>query len=288
MVADNKAVRDDVLAYYAMPGRMTSPGPWATALDPLPTEISSLVKVVQGVMLHIFWASQYGVRLTDERKAEVALRRFDRQLARIFELDPRPLVQPRPHEQKLVGNCRDHSVMMAAFLRHRGIPARARCGFGTYFIPGHYEDHWVCEYWNAHQGRWVLVDAQLDDLMVGAMKPDFDPLDVPRDRFIVGGKAWELCRKGAANPDDFGIFDMYGLWFVRGNLIRDFLAFSKVEILPWDGGFGYLSRGGPGMTAADGDYDVMDRIAAMTLADDVDTIRALCASDPGFAIPAEW
>ena len=67
--------------------------------------------------------------------------------------------------------------------------------------------------------RIEASDAQLDDLMLDVLKPDFDPLDVPRDRFIVGGKAWQLCRCGQADPDAFGIFDMHGLGFVRGDLL---------------------------------------------------------------------
>ena len=54
---------------------------------------------------------------------------------------------------------RDFTV---AFLRAAGVPARARCGFGAYFRPGWFEDHWVVEYWNATAARWQLVDAQLD------------------------------------------------------------------------------------------------------------------------------
>jgi hypothetical protein len=30
-----------------------------------------------------------------------------------------------------------------------------------------------------------------------------------------------LCRSGQPDPDTFGIFDMHGLWFVRGNFVRD-------------------------------------------------------------------
>jgi hypothetical protein len=144
---------NDSLTYYARPGPITHPGPYAPLLDALPTELPALVKALQGVMLHIFWAQSYGVSLTDERKAEVNLRRVDRQLSRIVELDDRPLTEGRPHERKLVGNCRDFSVLLTAILRHRGVPTRARCGFGTYFTPGRYEDHWVCEVWNAGQKR---------------------------------------------------------------------------------------------------------------------------------------
>lgn len=277
---------NDVLAYYTQPGPMTDPGPYAHLFDGLPTDIPSLVKTLQGVMVHIFWAEQYGLQLTDERKAEVNLRYVDKQLARIMELDDRPLTEARPNERKLVGNCRDFSVMLTAILRHQGIPARARCGFGTYFTPGHYEDHWSCEYWNAEQARWILVDAQLDKLMRDALKPDFDPLDTPRDRFIVGGDAWQLCRSGQANPDDFGIFEWHGIEFVRGDLLRDFLAFSRVEILPWDGGWGYLIELAP--EQVEPIYALMDRVAALTLADDFAAIRALYEEDAGFHPPAEW
>jgi hypothetical protein len=281
------------LTYYAQPGPVTNPGQHASLLDALPTELPTLVKALQGVMVHIFWAESYGLSLTDERKAEVNLRRVDRQLARIVELDDRPLDQARPHERKLVGNCRDFSVLLAAILRYQGVPARARCGFGTYFEAGRYIDHWACEYWNAAQSRWVLVDAQLDDRMLDVLKPDFDPLDTPRDRFIVGGKAWQLCRSGAADPDDFGIFDMHGIEFVRGDLLRDFLAFSKVEILPWDGGWGYVAALEPEQVAPV--YALMDRVAGLIQAadasaadDDWAAIRTLYEQDAGFHPPEDW
>ncbi len=277
---------NDMLTYYTQPGPMTDPGPYAHLFDGLPTDIPALVKTLQGVMVHIFWAGSYGLELTDERKAEVNLRTVEKQLARILELDDRPLTEARPHERKLVGNCRDFSVMMTAILRRQGVPARARCGFGTYFIPGHYEDHWVVEYWNTEQARWVLVDAQLDALMQEALKLDFDPLDTPRNRFIVGGDAWQMCRRGEANPDDFGIFEWHGIEFVRGDLLRDFLAFSKVEILPWDGGWGYLVELAP--EQIEPTYALMDRVAALTLADDFAAVRALYEEDAGFHPPVEW
>jgi hypothetical protein len=31
--------------------------------------------------------------------------------------------------------------MLTSILRYQGIPARTRCGFGKYFLPGHFEDH---------------------------------------------------------------------------------------------------------------------------------------------------
>jgi hypothetical protein len=52
---------------------------------------------------------------------------------------------------------------------------------------------------------------------------------------VIAGDAWARCRAGDADPSAFGIFDMRGLWFIAGNLMRDFAALSNMEMLPRDG-----------------------------------------------------
>jgi hypothetical protein len=274
--------QETILVFYLTPGPVTGLGIHAPLAAALPADIAGIRDVVQGLLLHVFWAERYGVRLTDERKAEVNLRRVDRQLARLLELDPSPLPRARPVERRLVGNCRDFSTLMAGLLRARGIPARARCGFGTYFRPERYEDHWTCECWDADAGRWRLVDAQLDAFQRETLRVDFDPLDVPRNRFLCGGAAWLACRSGSADPERFGIHDLHGLWFVRGDLVRDFMALNKVELLPWDHGWGHL--GGEDEAT----YPLMDRIARLAEAPDesFEEIRSLFAADTGFSPPA--
>lgn len=271
-------------SYYTHHGLMTDPGDYSTCFDGLPTDIQGLVKVVQGVMIHIFWAERYGLKLPDERQAEVQLRAMPQKMKRLLELDNRPLMVARLLERKLVGNCRDHTVMLCSILQHQGIPARARAGFGAYFMPNHYEDHWVAEYWNADQGRWILVDAQLDAFQREKLQIAFDPLDVPRDQFITGGKAWLMCREQGTNPHDFGIFDMHGWAFVRGNLIRDFLALNQVEILPWDGWGGMEETD---EAAATKDVAWMDDLARLTLAGDeaFPAIRAAYENDTRLRVP---
>ncbi len=270
--------------YYTRHGLMTDPGEYTPCLDGLPTDIQGLVKVVQGVMIHIFWAERYGLKLPDERQAEVQLRAMPQKMKRLLELDNRPLMVARPLERKLVGNCRDHTVMLCSLLQHQGVPARARAGFGAYFMPNHYEDHWVAEYWNASQRRWILVDAQLDAFQREKLNIAFDPLDVPRDQFITGGKAWLMCREQGANPHDFGIFDMHGWAFVRGNLIRDFLALNKIELLPWDGWGGMEETD---EDAATKDVAWMDDLAYLTLAGDeaFAAVRAAYEEDARLRVP---
>ena len=50
-----------LLDYYARPGLMTNPGEHAGLFDGLPAAIPALCQVVQGLLLHIFWAERHGI-----------------------------------------------------------------------------------------------------------------------------------------------------------------------------------------------------------------------------------
>lgn len=275
------------LEYYSSPGLMTDPEEHIALFDHLPTEIPALCRIVQDNLIHIFWAERYGVILTEEKKQEVQIRSVALKLARIREIDDSPLTVKRPLDKRLVGNCRDFSVLLCAILRHQGVPARARCGFGTYFEPDHNEDHWVCEYWREDEQRWVIVDAQLDSLQCENLNIDFDPTDMPPGQFLPAGKAWQLCRDGQADPERFGIFDMHGMWFIRGNAVRDLLALNKVEILPWDG-WGLIAKDEGIITSED--MAILDRIAELTLSGNraFSEIRSIYKNDDRLHMPPDW
>ena len=272
-------------SYFSSPAPMSDFGDFAPLVTQLPTELPELVKVVQGLMVHVFWAKRYGLELDDTRQAEVQIRPLRHKLTRLLELDPAPLNQPRPLERKLVGNCRDFTLMLISFLRAQGRPARARCGFGTYFVPGHYEDHWVAEVWV--DGAWRQVDAQLDVMQCEVLGINFDTLNLPAGAFVTGGQAWQLCRTGGANPADFGIFDMHGWNFIAGDLIRDALSLRKFEILPWDfwEGMGASLEDNP----PTGVLERVDRLAACTAAFDANP-EALWAEldNNGWMPPESW
>ncbi|MDD5556671.1 MAG: transglutaminase-like domain-containing protein [bacterium] len=271
--------------FYRTQGPVTDPGRHAGLYAGLPRDVRGLCGVVQGVMLHVFWADRYGVTLPEERKREVNLRTVERMLARIAELDPRPLTARREPLKRLVGNCRDHAVLLCSMLRHAGIPARARCGFATYFTPGRHEDHWVVEHWDGPRGRWVRVDPQLDEVQVKALGIAFDPFDLPPGTFVPAGEAWRRCRAGTLDPDRCGIFDMHGLWFVRGNLVRDVMALNGLELLPWDWN-ALMSR--EREPTAD-EYRLLDRAAEATAGEvPFAEVRALHASEPALRMPPGW
>jgi hypothetical protein len=254
--------------YFKHHGIMTATGVHAAELDALPTDIAGLCEVIQGVLIHRDIAPfLYGVTLSGAKGDDAHIRRIAEMLTRIHALDSRRLTVAREPGHRLAGVCRHFATMLTAFLREQGIAARARCGFAVYFTPGKFEDHWVCEYWDVRQARWILVDPQLDAVQRNAFHLDFDPLDVPRDRFVVAGDGWQMCRSGRAESDRFGLshIGLRGLWFVAGNVLRDLAGLNRMEMLPWDV-WGLMPK--PDEELSGDTRALFDRVAALTLAGD--------------------
>jgi hypothetical protein len=269
------------LDFYRQPIDFSDPNGHADLFGDLPRGPAATARLVQGLLLHEHIAPAYGVSLDDRRPAAAHIRPVAGMLESLAAHDPRPLNEARSPNERQVGVCRHFTLLQVSMLRSQGLPARARCGFGAYFEPGKFLDHWVTEYWNEEQDRWVMVDAQMDPRQRELFKLAFDPLDMPRGQFRVAGEAWALCRAGKADPQAFGILDMHGLWFIASNVIRDLAALNNREMLPWDG------WGAMVMDDSTIDTDLIDRIAALTREPDIhfDELRA-AYRDPRLAVPA--
>lgn len=271
--------------FYAAQGQISDPGIYASCLDNLAPDLAELVKQVQGLMLHVHWLKNYGVNLNRVRKEEQQIRTTRDRLQKILALNDAPLTEKRPVLKRTVGTCRDFSLLLCSILRHRGIPARTRVGFGTYFTEGRFEDHWVCEYWQDVDRRWVLVDPQLDEVQIEALGIDFDPLELPPGKFITGGQAWIQVRNNAADPYLFGIFNLSGFNFIKGNMIRDFLALNKIETLPWDN-FGLIADKFQDMKPTE--KRLTDKLAKISTGTDQDFVllRAVYIAHQGQLLPS--
>lgn len=238
------------------------------ALSGLPADPVALCALVPGLVVHPLATD--GLGLARERFAESQLRSAASIIARLLELDPAPLAVRREPAQRVVGTCRNFVVLSCALLRWRGIPVRARCGFGMYFQAGLGLDHWITEYWSGQQERWVRVDTQhLENDFVAA------PADLRPGEFLTGGEAWSAVRAGTADGRKFGVVgtENFGLAEVRGNAVRDLAALAKREMLPWDE-WGRMEESYRGETGAD--YDALvDEIAAACAADDPGAVASL-------------
>ncbi len=254
---------------YLSHSPITDPGPYADLFDCLPDDLPGLVRAVQGLVLHRLEVQLYNVQRSPVQNKELYLRTVSQMLGRIQEIDPAPLPVMRQPQHRLIGCCRDFAVLLVAFLRHKGVPARMRVGFAAYFDPaGQYRaDHWISEYWNAEQQRWVLVDPQIDEVQRASFQVNADTLDLRRDQdFWPAGSAWQLARSGRVKST---VFRFNGHWkgfpCIRGNLLHDFQALNRIELAPSDA-WDKLSQQ-PERDLTVEDKALLDRIAGLTLDD---------------------
>lgn len=240
--------------YYRTHGALSEPGRFRPFLSTLPTDVPALCRFIQGIVLHADWAAAYGVNDPTLSRETLPI---EQRLALVQATGTTAL----PPEQRTPGTCRDFALMLCSLLRERGVAARVRCGFATYFTGNPFEDHWVCEYWLEGEGRWVLADAQLDPLMCERLRIDFDPTDLPAGKYLNAAEAWARWRENLAEADAFGHGAARGAWFLRVNLMRDLLSLNKQETSDRDGWRMLSAESKQLDEAALADCD---RIAAMT------------------------
>jgi hypothetical protein len=275
--------------HYAEQSVVTDPGRMEDRIEGVGRDPAALRRMVGGLLVHYRDPGLAGYGIAEERRAEIDTRYAERMLARLRELDAAPLGEERPHANRLVGCCRDFTVMYVMLLRAAGIPARSRVGFAGYLAADWWIDHVVAEVWDAAEGRWRLVDAQLGDAHDRPHGGEpFSTLDVPRDLFLTGPAAWTAARTGEEDPERFVVSPDLDLpflrsWFyLRHNLVQDLAALDKREMLLWDTwGLLGLEPSTPEEEA------LLDRVGAVTGAPDPTPadLAALYAAEPRLRVP---
>jgi hypothetical protein len=224
----------DELDFYRQQTDVTDPGEFAGLFAELPDDLPASVTVLQDALVHrdgALW--RFGVLLSEERYAEGETRRVRDILATMGSLDR------QPPEQRFAGTCRDYCVVLCSMLRYRGIPTRIRGGFGNYNWscggPRLFDDHWLVEYWTEQHG-WRRVDAQVAGQAATDYRVEFDAFDVPRDRWVAAGQAWQEGRAGTRDVSIFVVSGLRrrGLDMIRGTLLRDLAALNNIEGFPWE------------------------------------------------------
>lgn len=222
---------------YARQSMITNPRQFIDKYEGLPAAPMELLKIVQGLVIHGDQGKLYNTTFSKRQTDEELLRTVPQMLEKLFQIDPSPLSDARPANLRLIGMCRDYSLLLLSFLRHKGIPARLRVGFANYFQSElMYEDHWLIEYYDEEILRWVRVDAQLDEIQKAHFGVTFNTEDMPPEAgYLLGGQAWTRCRLGERHPEDFGYNKNWKGWHsVKGNLLHDFNSLLGMELLPWD------------------------------------------------------
>lgn len=246
---------------YAMQTRFSDPGAYAGLFDALPDDVTEIAAVVRNLLIHYRGG---GIEFTGERLAEIDNRWVSAILATDQRRSGTALAVPRQPVDRVVGCCRDFTLVFVSALRHKGIPARSRVGFGNYFADGFNHDHVVAEYWNGD--RWVMIDAEMDP---ADPRFTFDVADMPTGPFRSAAEVWLGYRAGeldgdlyGADPDPDAPLRLHGGWFIRTYVHYQLAHLNGDELLLWDN-WGTMSD-----TLDGADVELTDRVARLMVASD--------------------
>ncbi len=149
-------------------------------------------------------------------------------LAGILRLDEAGFTKNRDVSKRITVSCRQASVLFSAILKAKGIPCRSRAGFMDFGNTGDsYMEHWVNEYWDFDENRWVLAD--VDGYYEYEQRFGYSQFDLPRRKFVTASEAWLGLRNNTLQKN-LDLFSPDPLQGVCEYLFMDFHALMNNEI----------------------------------------------------------
>jgi hypothetical protein len=234
-------MKQKILDHYLEYGLFTYPGLYEDYLKTLPNDVHELGLLVRKNFIHrtTLDAGNVGINadlkygdMTDVpwyRQAEDDnLTTSASMLAELFRRDAKGLTMERRVEDKVILTCRCVSILMASLFKAKGIPSRVRSGFAGYFEGATVAwDHWITQYWDKAEERWVTMDVD------GSLhRTGFDMYDIPEEKFDWSADVWLAVREGRKDGNYFNNAGGFkGLVAIAWELFHDFHCLMNSETL---------------------------------------------------------
>lgn len=235
-----------VLDHYCEFSLYTNPGLYKNLLKrDLPNDIKKIGELVRKQIIHrtTLAAGNVGTN-TDKRFGDMLKVPWHRQpeddilvtasamLAELYRRDKKGFINNRQEKDKLVLTCRSVVILMVSILKSKGIPCRVRVGNAPYFDMGKLgkvsADHWINQYWNTKEKRWITIDVDGS----WSLNDNFDPYDIPEGKFDFPADAWLNIRDGKDDPNRFwNAKPERGLIVVLWSLFHDFHCLMNNEVV---------------------------------------------------------
>ncbi|PIQ72550.1 hypothetical protein COY13_01915 [Candidatus Roizmanbacteria bacterium CG_4_10_14_0_2_um_filter_36_35] len=239
-------MNQDTLNHYLQFSVFTNPGNYKKYLKTkLPDDIKQIGLLVRKQIIHRVTlkngniGSNSDLRYGDMTKVpwyrqpeDDILTTASSMLAELFRRDERGFALDRKEKDRLILTCRFVSILMASILKSKGIPCRVRSGFTPYFNVEEFGnksvDHWINQYWDREQNRWITID--VDGSLESYLK--FNPYNMPDGVFDFAADAWLNIRQNKVEGKHFwnaGGYD--GLIVTAWELFYDFHCLMNNEIV---------------------------------------------------------
>lgn len=235
-------MNEKILNHYLQFSTFTNPGSYKKILQGFPDDIRKIGLLLRKQIIHRVTlrngntGSNTDLKYGDMNKVpwwrlrceDDVLPTASAMISELMRLDNSGFVPDRATENRIIVTCRYVSILMASILKSKGIPCRVRSGFAPYFpqFSGS-GDHWINQYWDKVQKRWITidVDGSLEDI-------GFDPFDVPKNKFDWAADTWIGIREEKLNEDNIiNACGAKGLMPASWTIFYDFHSLMNNEVL---------------------------------------------------------
>ena len=162
-------MKNDIKSFYKQTSVYTNSGLYEDYFKSLPNDINKLRDIVCDQHIHKMRVFRTFDR-NEVRKNYIwynclydALNTATAMTAEIFRLDSKGFYLKKPNDKRIIVTCRYISILFASILKAKGIPCRCRSGFAPYIYADYNVDHWINEYWDEKEQRWIAIDAEILD-----------------------------------------------------------------------------------------------------------------------------
>lgn len=224
--------------YYLQQTKNTDPGQFSYLLDNVPTDVKEIFRVARNVVEHHAGINSEKIAL--ERYIEMEIDPVSDIFSILHKNGVRDITQPIALEHKVVGNCFNISKVAVSILRAKGIPARIRYAYCTYFYDGFNHEQALVEYWDKQAHMWRRGDASMNEEIMKHLdiNIDIDLLNVSTELSQPIADVWIGCRKGELSFEQYGASvdtrKRGGIGHVAHKLTHDLACLNQLELMACD------------------------------------------------------
>ena len=222
-------MKEDIADFYKQTSMYTNYEGFYNYFKSLPDDLDELSKLIRNNIMHrvtLIKAFKTGNESITKKYPWYRNRCDDdilltapKKISELIRQNTISLTNSRRVEDMIVVTCRYVSVLTASILKAKGMIVRVRSGFAPWIRENEACDHWICQYYNKTEKRWVDydVDEQIHD-------------DKPK-KIITAAQSWLSVRSGKVDVNYFvhGT-KTRGLPMLARSLFFDFHALMNDEI----------------------------------------------------------
>jgi hypothetical protein len=229
--------------YYLMHTANTSISGFETMLSNVPYDVEKIFWICRNTLEH--YNGINADKIDKARYHEIEINKVSDLLSLLKSKGVTDILSEIPFEKRIVSNCFNIAKLAVSLLRYKGIPARLRYAYCSYFNhknnPLVNSEQVLVEYWSVTQQRWLRGDPSMNWEILDHLKINVEVnfLNVSKTLSKPISDVWINCRLGLWDFADYGVSlgkqrQRCGMGHVALKMAHDFACLNNFELYAFD------------------------------------------------------